>query len=451
MQLFFYLLADIMSRVSLLYGEQGLLDEYNNHVDEKLNKKSSKTKRQSTSTVGFTRGIEQLMDDIVTHDPNSSYLDLPVGGLFDTKKHFYRLISLLLLHLGLVFDIRSPSPWQIISELRNRNIISESDSANLKVCLSIANEIRLKAYFANGGQKELFSPLLQNPDATEQSTDDPIFRDFNEDTLVRLLSTSYDLHGRCQGFGLKYLQQDEVDAKILRKPCSHSRVWLMSTLYFRLEKFSKALECIKSIPKDSPEYATCLIIRGRDHAVKREYKKAMECFEVALEYSQDPCDSLLLHHRLAESLSHCHQFKKAKYMLEKAMKLHDEIYGEGYETTFFIKLMLDLDTIHYALDDISSFDEMCQRFKQMTKRRDALETQGFDVTAIDIKKNFHKAQWFSRFGQNDQSSDCLKEALHLTHKVVGQHNLSSGLLKTYRDAAVVYRKCGRYHDASLML
>ena len=333
----------------------------------------------------------------------------------------------------------------------NRNIISESDSANLKVCLSIANEIRLKAYFANCGQKELFSPLLQSPDTTKQSTDDPIFRDFDEDTLVRLLSTSYDMHGRCQEFCLKYLQQDEVDASILRKPFSHSKVWLKSSLYFRLEKFPKALDCIKSIPKDSPEYATCLSIRGRDHAVKREYKKATECFEAALEYSQDPCVSLLLHHRLAESLSHCHQFKNAKNILEKAIKLHDEIYGEGYETTFFIKLMLDLDTIHHALDDISSFDEMCQRFEQMMERRNALKTQDFDVTAIDIKINFHKAHWFSRFGQIDQSLDCLDTALRLTHEVVGQHNLSSGLLKTYRDAAVVYRKCGRYHDASLML
>ena len=447
MQLFFYLLADIMSRVSLLYGEQGLLDEYNNHVDEKLNKKSPETKRQSTSSVGFTRGIGQMIQDIVTYDPNSSYFDSLIGGLFDAKEHFYRLISLLLTDLGLVFDIRFPSPWQVISELRNQDIISESDSANLKVCLSIANEIRLKTYFANCGQKELFSPLLQSPDTTEQSTDVPIFRNFDEDTLVRLLSTSYDMHGRCQEFCLKYLQQDEMDAKILRKPLSHSKVWLMSNLYFRLEKFSKVLECIKSISKDSPEYAECLSIRGKYHELKGEYKKAIECFEAALEYSQNPLDSLFYHRHLANSLSHSYQLKKAKYLLEKAMKLHDEIYGEGSETKTLIELMLDLDTIDYALDDISSFDKTYRRFKQMNERK----TQCFDITAIDINLHFHMALWFSRFHENDQSLNCLHTALRLTHKILGEHNLSSELLKTYDDAAFVYRKCGRYHEASLML
>ena len=36
----FYCLADIMSRAALLYGEQALLDEYNDRVADKLNAKS---------------------------------------------------------------------------------------------------------------------------------------------------------------------------------------------------------------------------------------------------------------------------------------------------------------------------------------------------------------------------------------------------------------------------
>ena len=253
-----------MSRVALLYREQALLDEYNNYVTKKLNEKSPETKRKSTVdftraigqmmheividdafnilkssrkstlSVGVTRGICQLVEDNATYHPIDSLNKIPIGGLFDTKKDFHRLISLLLTDLGLVFDIRSPSPWQVISELQNQDIFSETDSANLKVCLSIANEIRLKAYFANGGQKELYSPLLQSPDTTEQSTDDPIFRDFDEDTLVRLLSTSYDMHGRCQEFCFKYARQGEVDASILRNPFSHSKALVMGNLYFRL-------------------------------------------------------------------------------------------------------------------------------------------------------------------------------------------------------------------------
>ena len=434
-----------MSRVKLLHGEQALLDEYNNHVAKKLNEKSPETNRKLTSSVGFTRGIGQMMEDTITYDPSNSYLGLPIGGLFDTKKHFYRLISLLLTDLGLVFDIRFPSPWQVISELQNQDKISESDSANLKVCLSIANEIRLKTYFANGGQKELFSPLLQSPDSTEQSTDDPIFRDFDKDTLVRLPSTGYDMHRRCQEFCLKYLQQDEVDANILRKPFSHSKDWVMSNLYLRLQKFPEALECLKSTSKDSPEYAQCVSVRGQLHVIKKEWKKATECFETALKYSQDPFDSLLFYCHLANSLIQCYQLKKAKNKLEKAMKLHDKIYGEGFETMILIKLMLNLGTLFYALEDIPSAIKMYQRVEQMQKRM----TQCSANTVINL--NIYMALSYSKFCQNDRSLEYLDRALCLGHKIFGESNLSSELLKIYQNAAVVYTNCGRYHEASLML
>ena len=446
MQLFFYLLADIMSRVTLLYGEQVLLDEYNNHVDEKL-KKLPETKQKSASsvTVGFTRGIGQMREDIITHHPFNSHLGLPIGGLFDTKKDFYRLISLLLTDLGLVFGIRSPSPWQVISELRNQGIFSESDSANLKVCLSIANVIRLKTYFANGGQKQLFSPLPQNSDTTEQSTDNPIFHDVDEDTLVHLLSTGYDMCRRCQQFCLKDVQQDEVDASILQNPFSHSEVWLRSSLYFRLEKFSEALKCIESIPKDSPEYAECRCIRGSYHSVMEGWKEAIKCFETALKYFKNPSDRLFCHRQLTEPLYKCLQFKKAKKNLEEAMQLHDEIYGKGSVTKFSIKLTMQRGTLDYALRDLPSAIKTFQRVEQVQKRMMRCSD------SIVYELNMGMAMCFSRCRQNGQALDYLERALRLSHKIFGEHSLSSQLVEVYINVADIYGDCGRYHKASLML
>ena len=435
-----------MSRVKLLHGEQDLLHEYNNHVAKKLNEKSPETITTSTLSVGFTRGIRQLREDIEVYDPFNSYFDLPIGGLFDTKKDFYRLISLLLTDLGLVLDIRFPSPWQVISELQNQDIIIESDSSNLKVCLSIANEIRLKTYFANGGQKELFSPLPQSPNSTEQSTNDPIFREFDEDTLVRLLSTSYDMHRRCQEFCFMYARQGKPDVSILRNPFFPLKDWVMSTLYTRLQNFPKALECLKSISKNSPEYARCVSVRGQLHAIKEEWEKATECFETALEYSQNPVNSLSYHRDVANSLIQCHQFKKAKNQLEKAMKLHDEIYGEGSETIVLSQLMLELGTADDGLDDFPSAIKTYQRVEYMQKRI----TRCSDMNVINL--NIDMAFSYSRLSQNnDQALDYLKRALCISHKIFGKHDLSCELLKIYQNAAVVYRNCGRYHEASLML
>ncbi len=234
--------------------------------------------------------MQQMMEDVDTYNPYYSYLGLhrTVGGLFDTKKQFYRLISLLLADLGLIFDIRSSSPWQVIAKLQNRGIIGESDSASLKVALSIANEIRLKTYFANGGQKELFSPLLQSTNAAEQSTEVPIFRDFDEDILVRLLTTSNDMYQRCRLFCSTYNQQGEVDASVLRIPTVWpSKAKVSAQLYLRLQNFPKALESLKSVPKDSPDYAGCVNMQGALYMDLGEYEKAIECFEIASECVQN--------------------------------------------------------------------------------------------------------------------------------------------------------------------
>ena len=435
-----------MSRVTLLYGEQALLDEYNHRVAEKLNEKSPETRRKSASSVGFIRGIRQMMEDIKTYDPFNSYLESPDGSLFDTKKHFYRLISLLLTDLGMVFDIRSPSPWRVISELQNRDIIGESDRANLKVCLSIANEVRLETYFANGGQKELFCPLPQSPDTPEQSTNDPIFRNLDEDTLVCLLITSYDIHRRCRKFCSKYFQQDEVDASILRNPSvSFPMALIKERLYSRLQNYDKASECLKSISKDSPEYDLRLNAQAYYHKYNREWEKAIECYESILKYSKDQITHIYCHRDLANLLMQCLQFEKAKYNLEKAMKLHDERFGEGSETILLRDLTLELGTLFYFLEDMQSAIQMFQRVDQMQKRT----TRCTDIDMIHL--NIHMALSYSRLGQDVRSLDYLERALCLSHKAFGEHTLISELLKIYQHAGVVYTNCARYDEALSML
>ena len=435
-----------MSRVTLLYGEQALVEEYNNHVGAKLNEKSPETKRKSNSSVGFSRGIQQMKEDIDNFNPLNSYLCSPAGGLFDTKKDFYRLISLLLTDLGLVFDIRSPSPWQVISELRNQDIISESDSAILKVCLSIANEIRLKAYFANCGQKELFSPLLPSPDVTRQSTDDPFFRDFDEDTLVRLLSVSFDMRIRCDKFYSKYNDENEMDVSILRDSIFPSMAALKSYFYFRLEKSAKALECLKSIPKDFPDYHQRAFYEGLYRESNGEYKEAIECYETALEYSRNQTSNLWYHSRILHVLNISSQVKKATSKFEEAMKLHDEIYGEGSETIILSKLMKERANIFYVLQDFPSAIKMFQKVEQMQKRM----TRRNDLEVISL--NLEMALSYSGLCQNDRSFDralCLHldRALCLSKKVFGKDNLSNQLPQIYLHVARVYYNCNQYDKA----
>ena len=435
-----------MTRVTLLYGEVTLLVEYNERVAEKLNEKSSeKTMRKSSSSVGFTRGIRQMKEDILTYDPDNTYFKSTVGGFFDTKKDVYRLISLLLTDLGLMFGIRSPSPWQVISELRKLDIITETDSTKFKECLSIANEIRIKTYFANGGQKELFSPLRPIPDTAEESTEHPILPVLDQDILVRLLSDSYDLQERCFTFYLKYVQEDEVDPSIFQDTLSSSGELMRSNIYSRLQNFNKSLDILESISEDSPKYAQCVNARGNHHSWKKNWEKAIECYEDALQYSQNRSDNLLFHCNLAECLINCSRLEKAEAKLEEAIKLHDEIYGKGSETVILSRLMLHRGALYYSRKDTQSAIETFQRVEQMQKRM----TRCNDIHVINVNSSI--AWVYSDVRQSDRALDHLNRALCLSHKMLGEGNLSSELLKIYYSATYVYRKCGRYDDASSML
>ncbi len=441
-----YHLADIMSRASLLYGEQALLDEYNQYVVEKLNVTLSETGRKSNTTLGFARGMQQMMEDVDTYNPYHSYLGLheTVGGLFDTKKQFYRLISLLLADLGLIFDIRSSSPWHVIAELQNRGIIGESDSASLKVGLSIANEIRLKTYFANGGQKELFSPLLQSTNAAQQSTEVPIFRDFDEDILVRLLTTSNDMFQRCRLFCSTYTEQGEVDASVLRIPTVWpSKAKVSAQLHFRLQNFPKALESLKSVPKDSPDYPGCVNGQGVLYMHLGEFEKAIECFEIASECVQNEVVAFLFN--FATALRHSGQFGKARIKMEEALRLHNEIVSDGEETIVSSRIMLSLGILFYNLCDMGSAIETLQKVEQLQK----LFKPCIDMDVIYL--NLYMALALSKstkHSQHDQTFTYLGRALELSQKILGEHDLSSELMNVYLHVGKVYANC-KLNDEAL--
>jgi tetratricopeptide (TPR) repeat protein len=435
-----------MSRAVLLYGDQALLDEYNERVAEKLNTKSSVINGKSTTTVGFTRGIQVMMLDVETYHPMNSYLGeyCYIGALFDAKKQFYRLISLLLSDLGLIFNTRSPSPWQVISELQTRGIIRDSECVDIKVCLSIANEIRLKTYFANNGQKELFSPVSQNTNTVEQSADVPIFRDFNEDILVHLLSISNDICSRCREFCSKYIEQDNIDVSLFQNPSlGYSKAMRLGYLYFRLQNLHKALEWMQSESKDS---LNSLHGQAFVYCESEEYDKSIECFEEALQlhYQNEEVSNLDVVkciNGLAVALVQTGKHKMATVRLKEAIRKHNEMYGEGSQTIALISLLLNLGFCYHQLGDHDLAVKTFKEVQELEKRLTNVPDQEM------IHLNLNMAVSLSDLEQHEQSLKYLERALQLSHMAFGKHALSVRLAQIYDVAANVYGRCNLDNEA----
>ncbi len=404
---------------------------------------------KSNETAGFIRGIEQMMHDIQTYNPNNSYLNpfCGSGAQFHAKKEFYRLISLLISDLGMIFGIRSSSPWEVISELQTR-VIGESETTNIKVCLSIANETRLKTYFASDRQGELLSPVPRHANTKEKCPlDAPFYPNFDEDIVVRALSTSFDMRQRCHDFCLRYYQMDEIDISILCSPSfQFSKAYLRGQLYCRLQNFPKALEWMKLVSKDSPDYPRSLNGQGVIHLQCGEYEKSVECLERALEvrYQKEEMsnlDVLTSVNNLAAALISVEQYEKAKIRLEEAISKHNKIYGEASPTVILCPLLRHLGLVYGQLGDERLATET---FRKVEKIQNTLK----GVPDMEmITQNLFMALSFSKLDQYSQALDYLKRALQLGNKVFGKDNLSSELANIYYNAGIVYENCNMNNEA----
>ncbi|KAI8519512.1 hypothetical protein Bbelb_027690 [Branchiostoma belcheri] len=142
-----YHLSDILRRVSYLTGDESLVDEYTDRVSEILDQ----SRVLSRLSVSFEDDIRRI---------SSSNVE-PTGQVIDVKKEIYRFPSVAVDVLSICCGITIPSVWGIIEELHKTQRISDEDAHHLTVLISISAKLRLRTYFANGGQKDRLSPLTE--------------------------------------------------------------------------------------------------------------------------------------------------------------------------------------------------------------------------------------------------------------------------------------------------
>ena len=433
-----------MARTALLYGDEALLNEYNERVNEKLNAKSSEIEGKCIKTVGAIRGMQQMKLDIQTYDPFGSHMGInnPVGACFNAKNQFYRLISLLLSNLGMIFNIKCPSPWQIISALLTRRIISESQSLVMKECLSFANEIRLRTYFANNGQKELFSSLPHY--TSTESTDSAVFKDVNQDILVHFLKRMYDIHRWCKQF-IKCNSQDKNDRSIFHEPAaSFSNAMLLGFFYYRLQNLHEALKWVESESENSPCYVHCVVAQGHINVEFGEYDKSIKCFEEALQlgYQNEPdADVFKLSIGLATALYEVGKYEMAIDRLNEAISKHEEMVREKCQKLYLIILMGTLGYTYHYLGDLSSAVKYFEEAKEIQKEL----TNVPDMFVAFL--NINMAVTLSELDRFEESIECIEKGLQLSHKTFGKNNLSIILAEVYHYAGRVYAGCNQKDKA----
>ena len=162
-----YRLADVLSTCVLICGDQSLFEDYVANKRKTYFEDDAETESSCVSVEGeekMTARKERILQELVNveqqyHTSLANYIR-KTGGSYAIKKDFYRFPSLVVEYLGQYYNIESSSSWETIDKLESAKGISSDGGHNLRVALSIASELRLRAYLDNRSQNEYFNDLL---------------------------------------------------------------------------------------------------------------------------------------------------------------------------------------------------------------------------------------------------------------------------------------------------
>eukprot|EP00058_Branchiostoma_floridae_P013427 XP_002598915.1 hypothetical protein BRAFLDRAFT_79846 [Branchiostoma floridae] len=173
-------LSEILSTVTWIEGDKRLVEDYQGRVD--------------SATPNLVRkAVITLFHDANKYQKDINSIYKP-GFQYDVKKEIYRFPTLTINNLGICFESKRNTPWEVIDALRDNKHISEMGAHNLSVAISIATLLRLQTYLAYGRQKEGVTtlPVLQ-PKEQKSGEQDLLHKLTSPALLMRFYQTNIPL------------------------------------------------------------------------------------------------------------------------------------------------------------------------------------------------------------------------------------------------------------------
>ena len=145
-----YHLGDILTKTCFVYGSKVVYNEFSQGV-EKLIHTAYKN--------GCFDDLEnQLKEDLTNFAVDTKTLNLlQLNKKFNLKRLIYRSTTLFISAWGRLEGINASSSFDIISALREKNLISSNQQHKLMYAVAIACEIRLRVYLEKDRQDDVYT------------------------------------------------------------------------------------------------------------------------------------------------------------------------------------------------------------------------------------------------------------------------------------------------------
>eukprot|EP00058_Branchiostoma_floridae_P018057 XP_002603546.1 hypothetical protein BRAFLDRAFT_79079 [Branchiostoma floridae] len=318
-----YHLVSVLGNVSLIAGEQELIDEY----------ASLWTKLQREDS----RKIPLLIANVIMSE-NSPTFDrhVPSASLLNVKKEIYRFSSITIICWALLHKIQPTTIWDTIEEMHKNGVINNENAHHLMVMVSISAELRLRTYMNNHGQVENMSALSSMPTETDIGEKlRKVFYISNAKQLIRYYYTATPLKRfvskmiESPGDALKLFDNSlQLKSQVYDSLCdySNSKACLEELLQNYRTRFGKAF-----IHADIARTLSDLAIACRnigDHNNAESYQ------EESLQMERTIYGENAAHPHIASSLgnlglasSHLGDHKKAAIYHQQSLQMKRTIYG----------------------------------------------------------------------------------------------------------------------------
>ena len=154
-----YHLVDILTKTCFVFGNDTILNQFQNGVDKYL---GVKPKQQRIREVK-----QQVKDDLDNFSARFQLAKLKAKDSINIKQLIYRSSTLFISALGRIHNISEESSFHIVNKMEKTKIITSNTKNKLSYAIAIACEIRLRVCMENKSQVDDIISLESNVQNTE--------------------------------------------------------------------------------------------------------------------------------------------------------------------------------------------------------------------------------------------------------------------------------------------
>ncbi|KAI8508756.1 hypothetical protein Bbelb_138550 [Branchiostoma belcheri] len=403
-----YHLALILGNVSLIHGDQELVDEYNALLRASLD-----------GRVSSSQLAQVIVSDNLAHFEKQEV----TARLLDVKKEIYRLPTLSATYLALFHGITPTTIWSTITSLER--VIGHDNAHHLSVLVSISAEVRLRTYLSNGGQKENMSVLssMQVGGASSEELR-KVFYYSNKKQLLRYYHSAMPLKRLILNLSKDHTENvpsclydtsPQVQAAIYQTLCSYQEAigYYEEALQMRQSIYGKSA-AHPAIATTLSNLASAWHDLGDDRKVVRYHEHTLAMLHIIYGQNATHPDIATTLNNLGSTWSSLGNKRKAISYHKQALNMLREIHGESASHPHIAVSLNNLGSAWHGLGDKRKAINFHEQALQMRQ-------EIFNDTHPDIATSLHNlgSAW-DGLGDYKKAIVYYEQALQMRRTIYGE-------------------------------